>query len=93
MRIVKRTELYLSILFFAGTAFAEQPPASWSPQAAAAYLDGRADWWASWPQAARDHGTFCISCHTAATYAAVWQAGTPRQPLGEGFVTAGTASA
>src|SRR5450755_2128500 len=43
--------------------------ATWSPKAAAAYLDGRMGWWMTWPSAARDHGTFCISCHTAAPYA------------------------
>jgi squalene-hopene/tetraprenyl-beta-curcumene cyclase len=41
----------------------------WSPTAAAAYLDQRQQWWATWPNAARDHGTFCVSCHTAAPYA------------------------
>lgn len=43
--------------------------ASWNPKAAAAYLDGRIGWWMTWPTAARDHETFCISCHTAAPYA------------------------
>ena len=38
-------------------------------QAAAAYLDARAEWWAAWPNAARDRGTFCISCHTTLPYA------------------------
>jgi squalene-hopene/tetraprenyl-beta-curcumene cyclase len=38
---------------------------TWSPEAAAAYLDQRADWWTGWRGAARDHGTFCVSCHTA----------------------------
>jgi squalene-hopene/tetraprenyl-beta-curcumene cyclase len=42
---------------------------TWSPKAAAAYLDQRADWWMAWQGAARDHGTFCISCHTALPYA------------------------
>lgn len=42
--------------------------ASWS-KAAAAYLDGRAAWWITWPQSARDHDTFCVSCHTALPYA------------------------
>jgi squalene-hopene/tetraprenyl-beta-curcumene cyclase len=42
---------------------------SWNPKAAAAYLDGRIAWWIAWPSAARDHETFCISCHTAAPYA------------------------
>ena len=41
----------------------------WSAKAAAAYLDGRSDWWTTWPQSARDHGTFCVSCHTAVPYA------------------------
>jgi len=43
--------------------------ARWSPKAAAAYLDQRADWWMGWPRAARDHGTSCVSCHTALPYA------------------------
>jgi squalene-hopene/tetraprenyl-beta-curcumene cyclase len=38
-------------------------------KAAAGYLDGRMSWWESWPTAARDHGTFCVSCHTAMPYA------------------------
>jgi squalene-hopene/tetraprenyl-beta-curcumene cyclase len=42
---------------------------NWSPKAAAAYLDERASWWMEWPKSARDHETFCISCHTAAPYA------------------------
>jgi squalene-hopene/tetraprenyl-beta-curcumene cyclase len=42
---------------------------TWNPKAAAAYLDQRAEWWMEWPGAARDHGTFCISCHTALPYA------------------------
>jgi len=36
---------------------------------AATYLDQRLDWWAHWPNAARDHDTFCVSCHTALPYA------------------------
>lgn len=42
---------------------------SWNQRAAANYLDNREAWWMAWPAAARDHGTFCISCHTALTYA------------------------
>jgi squalene-hopene/tetraprenyl-beta-curcumene cyclase len=45
--------------------------ANWSGKAAAIYLDGRMSWWMSWPQAARDHDTFCISCHTVLPYALV----------------------
>ena len=50
-------------------AHAESPDQrSWDPKAAAAYLDSRAAWWMAWPSAARDHGTFCVSCHTALPY-------------------------
>ncbi len=42
---------------------------TWDPKAAAAYLDERAGWWMAWPRAARDHETFCVSCHTAVPYA------------------------
>jgi hypothetical protein len=46
----------------------------WMPKAAGGYLDERQSWWQSWPSAARDHGTFCVSCHTAAPYALSRQA-------------------
>jgi squalene-hopene/tetraprenyl-beta-curcumene cyclase len=42
---------------------------TWSPKAAAGYLDQRFEWWTTWPSAARDHETFCVSCHTAMPYA------------------------
>jgi squalene-hopene/tetraprenyl-beta-curcumene cyclase len=42
---------------------------SWDQKSAAAYLDQRASWWMDWPKAARDHQTFCVSCHTAVPYA------------------------
>ncbi len=42
---------------------------SWDRKAAAAYLDARMSWWESWPSAARDHETFCVSCHTSLPYA------------------------
>jgi squalene-hopene/tetraprenyl-beta-curcumene cyclase len=45
------------------------PSSSWNSRAAAAYLDGRMDWWLHWPAAARDHETSCVSCHTAVPYA------------------------
>lgn len=44
-------------------------PSNWDRKAAAAYLDQRANWWMEWPKAMRDHGTFCVSCHTAVPYA------------------------
>ena len=40
---------------------------AWSPKSAAAYLDSRTKSWMS--GGAIDHGTFCISCHTALPYA------------------------
>jgi len=43
--------------------------AAWSGKAAATYLDGRIVWWMGWKVAARDHGTFCVSCHTVVPYA------------------------
>jgi len=43
--------------------------AGWDPKAAAAYLDERATWWTTWPTAARDRGTYCMSCHTTLPYA------------------------
>ena len=43
--------------------------AEWDQAAAAAYLDGRQAWWRTWPVAARDHDTACVSCHTALPYA------------------------
>jgi squalene-hopene/tetraprenyl-beta-curcumene cyclase len=55
--------------------------AAWNRKAAAAYLDQRQDWWMTWPTAARDHGTFCVSCHTVAPYALARPA--LRQALGE----------
>jgi squalene-hopene/tetraprenyl-beta-curcumene cyclase len=42
---------------------------SWNRKAAAAALDERQAWWASFPSAQRDHGTFCVSCHTTLPYA------------------------
>jgi squalene-hopene/tetraprenyl-beta-curcumene cyclase len=46
-----------------------RPSNTWDQKAAAAYLDQRAGWWMAWPRAARDHETFCVSCHTAVPYA------------------------
>ena len=63
-----------AILFFAGigltAAFGQTPSAlpAWSPAKAAAYLDKRSTWWISWPSSARDHDTFCVSCHTATPF-------------------------
>jgi squalene-hopene/tetraprenyl-beta-curcumene cyclase len=55
--------------------------AGWDPKAAASYLDSRAASWATWSNAQRDHGTFCISCHTTLPYAMARPA--LRRALGE----------
>lgn len=43
--------------------------ARWNARAAARYLDERQSWWESWDRSRRDHGTACLSCHTAVPYA------------------------
>jgi squalene-hopene/tetraprenyl-beta-curcumene cyclase len=57
---------------FTGVSFRgasdEPAPATWNKQAAASYLDARQTWWMHWPKAARDHDTFCVSCHTVVPY-------------------------
>ena len=40
----------------------------WDRQAAERYLDNREVWWQGWDRTQKDHGTYCISCHTQATY-------------------------
>jgi hypothetical protein len=42
--------------------------AGWDRQAAERYLDGREVWWQAWDRTKKDHGTYCISCHTQAPY-------------------------
>ena len=56
--------LLASFLPTAATAQAE-----WDARAVATYLDDRVSHWLSWPNAARDHGTSCVSCHTGLPYA------------------------
>jgi squalene-hopene/tetraprenyl-beta-curcumene cyclase len=41
---------------------------AWDSKSAATYLDQREIWWMKWPGAQRDHGTFCVSCHTVVPY-------------------------
>ncbi|MEO8677707.1 MAG: hypothetical protein ABI665_01595 [Vicinamibacterales bacterium] len=53
----------------AGVRVSGDATPAWNPRAAAAYLDTRLDWWSTWPNAARDKDTFCVSCHTAGPYA------------------------
>jgi squalene-hopene/tetraprenyl-beta-curcumene cyclase len=74
--------LCLVTAFSATHPRAEGDPAqAWNRKAAAAYLDQRATWWTTWPTSQRDHGTFCVSCHTALPYALARPA--LRQSLGE----------
>jgi squalene-hopene/tetraprenyl-beta-curcumene cyclase len=54
----------LALCFSCGAASAQ-----WDASKAASYLDGRIEWWMTWKSAARDHDTFCVSCHTSAPYA------------------------
>ncbi len=78
-------KLILLAVALSAPGWAEGGP-QWSPQAAASYLDGRIAWWMDWPQAKRDHDSFCISCHTALPYSL----GRPalRTALGESAPTA-----
>ena len=55
------------LLVIPARAIENDPP--WNAGKAAAYLDGELEWWSTWPNAARDHETFCVSCHTVAPYA------------------------
>jgi squalene-hopene/tetraprenyl-beta-curcumene cyclase len=60
----------LAASIFALTFRAEtNEPLAWNKKAAASYLDDRQTWWMNWPAAARDHQTFCVSCHTVVPYA------------------------
>lgn len=61
--------ILLAVSFFAVVQAQAGDTKTWDPKQAAVYLDGRMDWWESWQPAARDHDTFCVSCHTALTYA------------------------
>jgi len=59
-----------SVCLFAGDEPASTSnSAAWNPKSAAAYLDGRMEWWSTWKNAARDQDTFCVSCHTSLPYA------------------------
>jgi len=47
---------------------ADASATAWDRQAAARYLDSREVWWQTWDRTQKDHGTYCISCHTQAPY-------------------------
>ncbi len=57
------------------------PASAWDRQAAARYLDEREVWWQGWDRSHKDRATFCVSCHTQATYALARPA--LREDLGE----------
>ncbi len=74
MRAITFGTYILAACFVASLFAADEPSstadsASGSGKAAAAYLDGRLAWWMGWSVAARDHKTFCVSCHTVVPYA------------------------
>ena len=62
---MRRITGILALTLIARSAAAQ----GWDMRAAAAYLDSRQTWWSAWPNAARDHQTACVSCHTALPYA------------------------
>jgi squalene-hopene/tetraprenyl-beta-curcumene cyclase len=85
---MKKTTIFAAVGFCLVAAWSglrpaaeADPSAAWNRKAAAAALDQRAAWWTTWPNAQRDHGTFCVSCHTALPYALARPA--LRRPLGE----------
>ena len=87
MTTLNRTVALAGLLLAATVAIAAHRSASqgarlgFDAKAAAGYLDARAEAWSIWPNAQRDRGTFCISCHTTLPYALARPA--LREPLGE----------
>jgi squalene-hopene/tetraprenyl-beta-curcumene cyclase len=74
MQILSRRSvagLLLSVVSLGLVLVAASRPttSNWNPQAAAQYLDSRQTWWMNWHESARDHDTFCVSCHTVVPYA------------------------
>jgi squalene-hopene/tetraprenyl-beta-curcumene cyclase len=59
----------LLVSALAGARAQEKTSMAWDSRAAAMALDNRINAWMTWPSAARDHDTFCVSCHTALPYA------------------------
>jgi len=57
----------------------------WDRQAAERYLDSREVWWQGWDRTQKDHGTYCVSCHTQAPYGLARPV--LRQELGEAAPT------
>lgn len=70
MRIVSVAAVCaFAVVALSSRAIPNPPAQTWNPASAAHYLDQRESWWQSWPKSARDHETFCVSCHTAMPYA------------------------
>ncbi len=69
LRVTLPTALVLIVVIVASHVSARGSDPGWDPKAAATYLDGRAEWWTTWSNAARDRGTYCMSCHTTLPYA------------------------
>lgn len=71
LRVLVVSGLVMLGIVAIGSRLAAEPPdaSGWDAKAAAGYLDGRAEWWTTWPNAARDRGTYCMSCHTTLPYA------------------------
>jgi squalene-hopene/tetraprenyl-beta-curcumene cyclase len=70
---LRRTQALMIAVVTSGLLACSHPATrvstSWDRKTAASYLDYRESWWAGWTGSARDHGTFCVSCHTALPYA------------------------
>jgi squalene-hopene/tetraprenyl-beta-curcumene cyclase len=70
---LRRTQALMIAVVTSGLLACSHPATrvstSWDRKTAASYLDYRESWWAGWTRSARDHGTFCVSCHTALPYA------------------------
>lgn len=86
MTTPNRTVVFAGVVLVAALGLGTHPGAEGSrrgfdAKAAAAYLDARAEAWSVFPNAQRDHGTFCISCHTTLPY--VLARPELREPLGE----------
>ena len=74
LRFAGPAAVVASLGIAAGVFAAERPTArraraDFDARGAASYLDARITWWRGWPTARRDHGTSCVSCHTALPFA------------------------
>ena len=69
MTKLKIAVLLAGLLPGPSTMYAQSADAgTWDAESAAAYLDQRVEWWSGWETAARERGTFCVSCHTTGPY-------------------------